>query len=868
MAASAINVKHEPASQRLHFRVTSPAEVEIGGRRYPTENWSVGGFKIVRFDGSAEPGERIPIQFGLNFQGFDVSFEANAEVLRREGDTLAAQFIGLGERESELLRTFVSNILSGQMVGVDGVLKNLDRPVTKTPISVPAAGSAVPRKHTIRRFVVAFIYLVVGLVLAGYTFLTVAGLVMRVNVETAVTSAPLEQVVSMDIGTIRELNVQPGAEVQAGQQLFRVENETTIRAVEAARQEIQSAEIDVRQTHSATESERAKLATYQSISKDQLEAGVARINALVAVRDEARAEAERAKQLYDYRLVSKQVYDAQQATVVKHDANVQQAIADQRIAENTVQTVNKGYFFSGNFLVGDLATRIAEEDAAQDKLKVAQAALGDALKHESQRVYRAPFQAVVMRVFKSSGMTVDRGENLMVLRRKGESAYIDAYLTQEEAGLVGTGTRAVAFIPARGKRYQAEVIAVDRTSGFLKEVQTPKLQQSQFGWRNTEDRSAYVKLVFVDVTPAELSSIAPGLPVRLTIPKKRDGALRWLPNVHAASGPEQAPRLWPAQSPLFSREGVRDSNFEPVRRQVLEAADHALRKPAAPVETIHSAGVTDKSSPELLQSRRAFQDADNFVLLALAFKLTGKGAYREAARDILNAWAHVNKPTGNPVDEVRLQTFLWGIDLMGAEVESAPVKEWLTRWQAADRNWKFGPNTETNNHKTHHLATLLMLDRALGRTDDYERDLQDADRQLKANLSSADGKSLDCEQRDAMHYHIFDLESWIEIGLVTGRYGPNLDRAFSFFEKNMREHPEHLEFQNSSAPIDAKRAAGGFDYAKPQPYDMKKAARAIFAYATLPGRHVSPPLWETAAGSSAHSDLFYQARYYVWQSRN
>src|SRR5260370_8912388 len=144
---------------------------------------------------------------------------------------------------------------------------------------------------------------------------------MGVNVETAVTSGPREQVVEVDIGTIRELKVQPGAEVQAGQELFGVENEATIRAVEAARQEMQSAEIDVRQTHSATESERAKLATYQSISKDQLEAGGARINALLAVRHKARAQAERAKQRYQYRTVSKQGYYAQQATVGNHQSN-------------------------------------------------------------------------------------------------------------------------------------------------------------------------------------------------------------------------------------------------------------------------------------------------------------------------------------------------------------------------------------------------------------------------------------------------------------------------------------------------------------------------------------------------------------------
>src|SRR5262249_29816712 len=163
--------------------------------------------------------------------------------------------------------------------------------------------------------------------------------------------------------------------------------------------------------------------------------------------------------------------------------------------------------------------------------------------------------------------------------------------------------------------------------------------------------------------------------------------------------------------------------------------------------------------------------------LALAYKLTGKGEYRESARDMVNAWARVSRPTGNPVDETRLETFLWGLDLMGAEVESTPVKEWLSRWQAANRSWEFRPNTETSNHQTHQLKILLMLDRRLGRAGDYERDLADTERQIKANLSSPDGRSLDYDQRDAMHYHIFDLEAWTEIGLVTGRFGPNLDRA-------------------------------------------------------------------------------------------
>src|SRR5437868_12804133 len=173
-------------------------------------------------------------------------------------------------------------------------------------------------------------------------------------------------------------------------------------------------------------------------------------------------------------------------------------------------------------------------------------------------------------------------------------------------------------------------------------MQTPKLQQTQYTWRTLQERSALARLRFVGVDSAQLEAIGAGLPVQLSIPRKRDSAFSLIPIVHAASPSESgnnAPRLWPAQSPLFRRDGstsVHDSSFDSVRQRVIDAANSAVRKGSAPVEIIHSAGVTDKSSPELIESRRAFQDADNFALLALAYKLTGTAEYRDAAREIAN----------------------------------------------------------------------------------------------------------------------------------------------------------------------------------------------------------------------------------------
>jgi hypothetical protein len=459
----------------------------------------------------------------------------------------------------------------------------------------------------------------------------------------------------------------------------------------------------------------------------------------------------------------------------------------------------------------------------------------------------------------------------MVLRQRGVEPQIDAYLTQEEAGVLTAGGRGTATITSNGKRYAVEVVAVDRTAGFLKDMQAPKQQQPVFQWRNTEDRSAYAKLAFLGLGPAERDAISPGLPVFVRIPRKRRFLPDWLSGkswlgLAQAAAPETA-RLWPIDSPLFTGARVTDPAFEPVRRRLIKAADAALSLSPQPVETLHSAGVTDPSSPELQASRRAFRDSDNCAIMALAYRLTGKKDYHEGARRVLAAWSRLNRPSGMPIDETRLDPFLWALDLLGPDARDTAVTQWLERWQAANRSYRFGSVAATNNHQTHHLKILVMLDRLLGRDADYTRDMAAVERHRKANLPTADGKSIDYQQRDAMHYHVFDMEAWLEIALVSGCCGDSMDRSFQFFERTLAENPTHLEFTKSTAPIDRQRAAAGFDYAKAKVFDVTKAARMVFAYATLPGRQVDRGLWIAATEGEKHDNLLYEARYYLWNAR-
>src|SRR5262249_37893300 len=160
---------------------------------------------------------------------------------------------------------------------------------------------------------------------------------------------------------------------------------------------------------------------YQTISWDQLELARARVVAATAQRDAERTDFERARQLFDWGIIAAQQVDSQRASLERHEALVRQAIAEQKITETSVETTNQGSFCSGNFLVGDLGRLAADEGAARERVAAAEKALEQQFPRVAERTYRAPYDGMVTRIFKSAGTTVDRGEALVVLRRSGSA---------------------------------------------------------------------------------------------------------------------------------------------------------------------------------------------------------------------------------------------------------------------------------------------------------------------------------------------------------------------------------------------------------------------------------------------------------------
>jgi hypothetical protein len=68
------------------------------------------------------------------------------------------------------------------------------------------------------------------------------------------------------------------------------------------------------------------------------------------------------------------------------------------------------------------------------------------------------------------------------------------------------------------------------------------------------------------------------------------------------------------------------------------------------------------------------------------------------------------------------------------------------------------------------------------------------------------GESIDYIRRDSLHYHVYDVEPWLEIAILTGnRYEALMDNAFAFLKDKLFSATKHYEFASSTDPFDAQR---------------------------------------------------------------
>jgi hypothetical protein len=296
------------------------------------------------------------------------------------------------------------------------------------------------------------------------------------------------------------------------------------------------------------------------------------------------------------------------------------------------------------------------------------------------------------------------------------------------------------------------------------------------------------------------------------------------------------PLLWP--------ENAFHQPSKEVIADVKHAAKTALNQPAHPVPTLSSAGQSSLHDEKLLATREGFKDADHAAILALAYALTHEEKYLHKTRDILLAWSAINKPTGHPIDETRLEGMIWAYDLIACDLtqeNNQQIKHWFEDMRVKKNEWEFGEKTSKNNHRIHQLKMLLLLDKVLN----HPLDISNIEKYSRMNIHTETGETVDYQERTALYYHNYVLQPWLSISLISGCCKPSVDAAFDFLSNKILKNDINGEFVQSTAKLDKVRGINGFAYAKKDStFDVSKAAPTILLYYTLHHETPNETLWQ------------------------
>jgi len=276
--------------------------------------------------------------------------------------------------------------------------------------------------------------------------------------------------------------------------------------------------------------------------------------------------------------------------------------------------------------------------------------------------------------------------------------------------------------------------------------------------------------------------------------------------------------------------------------RVKAEADEALPASPNPVKIIESEGKL-KTDPGKMATTKSLADMRKIEALGWAFAVSGDARYGSKAKEFVLAWARVNEPQGDPINETNLEPVLVGYDLTQAIFpadERGIVEAWLRKIAGTliERQKKKTKASSFNNWQSHRLKMLglcgwLLQDKAL-----IERAVSGYREQITNNLLP-DGSSFDFHERDALHYHCYDLEPLLSLATAAkqqgidlydhvGSNGASLGKAVEFLVPYCYGSKTHAEFVNSKVEFDRKRAeAGQGEFAIGHPFDPKEGLEVL-----------------------------------------
>ena len=283
------------------------------------------------------------------------------------------------------------------------------------------------------------------------------------------------------------------------------------------------------------------------------------------------------------------------------------------------------------------------------------------------------------------------------------------------------------------------------------------------------------------------------------------------------------------------------ARFETLKR----AADKAINDKPNPIRVIQGEGKL-KTDPLAIKTRESLGDMRKMYFFAYIFAATGDTQYADKAREFILAWSQQNTPTGNPIDETSLDDLFFAFDLTQSTFSNAEKKiaqTWLrkvanTQIAIGLMHARKGDGISKNNWQSHRLKIVGLIGYTLSEKKYIDYAIESFKRQVEVNLRP-DGSSIDFHERDALHYHCYDVEPLLELAIAANNNGTNLytykSKSGASLEKSVKfllpfcsGVKKHAEFVKSSVAFDRKRAESGDEnYKAGHLFDPKKGGHTL-----------------------------------------
>ncbi|MAF02163.1 MAG: alginate lyase [Herbaspirillum sp.] len=247
----------------------------------------------------------------------------------------------------------------------------------------------------------------------------------------------------------------------------------------------------------------------------------------------------------------------------------------------------------------------------------------------------------------------------------------------------------------------------------------------------------------------------------------------------------------------------------------------------------------------------------DWPLMRQLAQLWQAGRAPEDARQLsrlMRAWAEIYQPDFNPVDETSLDAYIDAYVIAGEALDADTrqlaasfirkladgyLQQMESGFRPRDPRWQ-------NNWNSHRVKLAVLAAAALQDDRLWGRARQAFDAQVARNIR-ADGSTLDMEERDALHYVVYDLEPLVRAAQVAQGRGEqwlthksngsgSVMAALDWLLPYADGSKAHEEFVHSRVPFDAKRRDAGLS-GYSGPWQTKGATRLFAMAATLDERY-------------------------------